>query len=188
MRKYCDVSRFRECSRDTNSRLVDSAHVDMNRNVNKDENQPDVVVTKKAFNLACSWVQKMSGGADFNVEEESKGLPEDGIPDVRPLRLGLGAKYLSHSQANHVSSQIDRKLRAKLVPMSKTASGYPRGQKERSNFREEAEVGNNVDEDEDEDEEDDSRTSIFKKRSCADVRPALIYSDTVSIKKKKKGN
>lgn len=35
---------------------------------------------------ACSWVQKMSGGADFNVEEESKGLPEDGIPDVRPLR------------------------------------------------------------------------------------------------------
>lgn len=70
------------------------------------------------------------------------------------------------------------------MPMSKTASGYPRGQKERSNFREEAEVDNNVDED----EEDDSRTSIFKKRSCADVRPALIYSDTVSIKKKKKGN
>ena len=35
---------------------------------------------------ACSWVQKMSGGADFDVEQETKGLPEDESAAVRPAR------------------------------------------------------------------------------------------------------
>lgn len=145
----------------------------------------EVVVTKKAFNLACSWVQKMSGGADLDVEEESKSLPADDGADVRPMRLGLGAKYLSHSQANRVSSQVDKKLRAKLMPTTARAgSAYQGGRRENKLVEEEAVQAQDEDDD---DDDDDSRALKFKKRSNAFVRPALITEAPGSKKKKKKG-
>lgn len=153
----------------------------MDSTVKKEEKAAEVVVTKKAFNLACSWVQKMSGGSDFDAEEESKGLPADDGADVRPMRLGLGAKYLSHSQANRVSSQVDKKLRAKLIPAARAGFGGRRDLK--ASNREEAEDSVQADA---EDEEDDSRTSNFKKRSSAFVRPTLIVSETTGSKKKKR--
>lgn len=157
----------------------------MDSTVKKDEKAAaEVVVTKRAFNLACSWVQKMSGGADLDVEEESKSLPADDGADVRPMRLGLGAKYLSHSQANRVSSQVDKKLRAKLMPMTaRPGTAYQGGRRENKMVEEEAAVQA---QDEDDDDDDDSRALKFKKRSNAFVRPALIVSDTPGSKKKKK--
>jgi hypothetical protein len=126
----------------------------------------------------------MSGGADLDVEEESKGLPADDGADVRPMRLGLGAKYLSHSQANRVSSQVDKKLRAKLMPTTARAgTTYQGGRRESKMVEEEAAV-QVPDED---DDDDDSRALKFKKRSNAFVRPALITETPGSKKKKKKG-
>ncbi|KAG0612414.1 hypothetical protein M758_6G025600 [Ceratodon purpureus] len=159
----------------------------MDSTATKADKPVEVVVTKKAFNLACSWVQSMSGGADFDVVAETKGLPEDDGAHARPTRLGLGAKYLSHAQASRVSTQVDKKLRAKLVP-AKTGTGYQGGRRDgkgRENYEEEAVQGGGHGEDED--EEDDSRASVFKKRTSAFIRPTLIVSETAGSKKKRKG-
>jgi hypothetical protein len=97
-------------------------------------------------------------------------------------RLGLGAKYLSHTQANRVSTQVDKKLRAKLVP-TKTGTGYQgerRDGKARDTYEEEAVPAHG----EDENEEDDSRASVFKKRSSAFIRPTLIVTEIAGSKKK----
>jgi hypothetical protein len=96
-------------------------------------------------------------------------------------RLGLGAKYLSHTQANRVSTQVDKKLRAKLVP-TKTGTGYQgerRDGKARDTYEEEAVPAHGEDEN-----EDDSRASVFKKRSSAFIRPALIVTEIAGSKKK----
>ncbi|KAG0588495.1 hypothetical protein KC19_2G247000 [Ceratodon purpureus] len=50
------------------------------------------------------------------------------------MRLGLGAKYLSHSQANCVSSQVDCKLRAKLIPMARFSAGKFQGGRREQSF------------------------------------------------------
>lgn len=97
-------------------------------------------------------------------------------------RLGLGAKYLSHSQANRVSSQVDKKLRAKLIPTARVGTGFQGGRREHKAFNRDDEV--EAAQAEVEDEEDDSRASNFKKRSSAFVRPTLI--ETTGSKKKKK--
>jgi hypothetical protein len=98
-------------------------------------------------------------------------------------RLGLGAKYLSHSQANRVSSQVEKKLRAKLITTATAGTGYQGGRREHkaSNREEEEEAVQAEDE-----HEDDSRALNFKKRSSAFIRPTLIVSETAGSKKKKK--
>ena len=85
-----------------------------------------------------------------------------------------------------MSTQVDRKLRAKLVP-TKTGTSYQGGRKDsklRDKYEEEAVQAQT--QDEHDDDEDDSRASVFKKRPSAFIRPTLIVSETAGSKKKKR--
>ena len=94
-------------------------------------------------------------------------------------RLGLGAKYLPHSQALRTTNQVERKLQKKLNAGRNTPNSY--GSLGESKACSDGEK--EVDQDE---EENGSRASAFKKRPIVPVKPALIVSESTGSKKKKK--
>lgn len=94
-------------------------------------------------------------------------------------RLGLGAKYLPHSQANRATNQVELKLRAKLK------GGRP-GFNSKGGRRESKASDDEQDLSTQDEEEDDSRASAFKKRPISSVKPALIVSEATGSKKKRK--
>eukprot|EP00271_Cylindrocystis_brebissonii_P006023 TRINITY_DN18551_c0_g1_i2.p1 TRINITY_DN18551_c0_g1~~TRINITY_DN18551_c0_g1_i2.p1 ORF type:complete len:137 (-),score=15.24 TRINITY_DN18551_c0_g1_i2:70-480(-) len=57
---------------------------------------------------AATWLSQMSGG------DRSDDDAEVHIPEARPLRLGLGAKFLPHSQVTASMSSIEKQLRNKV--------------------------------------------------------------------------
>ncbi|CAM6016215.1 unnamed protein product [Sphagnum balticum] len=143
----------------------------------------EVVVTGKAHQLATAWVRNMTGGADFDAEEEA-ALPDSAEPEVRPIRVGLGAKYLPHA-----AHQVEQKLRAKITG----SKGHLLGSKatgSRANRAPRNEEEDEEDEAHKDNEDDDggSRASSFKKRPIASVGPAaaLVLSEQTASKKRKK--
>lgn len=94
-------------------------------------------------------------------------------------RLGLGAKFLPHSQALRTTNQVERKLRKKLNAGRNTPNSYGRLGESKACSDGEKEV------DQDE-EENGSRASAFKKRPVVHVKPALLVSESTGFKKKKK--
>ncbi|XP_042511073.1 uncharacterized protein LOC122086366 [Macadamia integrifolia] len=117
-----------------------------------------LVTLNKAFQLAESWVNDMSGSAaDDSTEVEFEG---------RPLRLGLGAKVVHQSKTRALTDPVERKLRAKLDAGKRKAAQSI----EESNL---SEQNDKVGEDDSEDEDSESRTNAFpKKRS---ILPASLH-------------
>ncbi|KAH9532907.1 hypothetical protein CY35_18G023900 [Sphagnum magellanicum] len=148
----------------------------------------EVVVTGKAHQLATAWVRNMTGGADFDAEEEA-ALPDSAEPEVRPIRVGLGAKYLPHAKGTHAAHQVEQKLRAKITG----SKGHLLGSKATGSRANRAPRNEEEDEEDEahKDNEDDgggSRASSFKKRPIASVGPAaaLVLSEQTASKKRKK--
>ncbi|XP_043715808.1 uncharacterized protein LOC122664166 [Telopea speciosissima] len=112
--------------------------------------RPKLVTLNKAFQLAESWVNDMSGSTVDDSTEEFEG---------RPSRLGLGAKVIHQTKSRALTDPIERKLRAKLDAGKRKAAKNI----EESNP---SEKNDKLGEDDSDDEDSESRTNAFlKKRS-----------------------
>eukprot|EP00897_Mesotaenium_endlicherianum_P000227 jgi/Mesen1/10204/ME000766S09570 len=76
----------------------------------KKDTQPEIVPTIEAYSVVQGWLKQMTGW-----KEEDEVEPAD-EPELRPARLGLGAKYLPHSQVAASMTSLEKKLRARLIP------------------------------------------------------------------------
>ncbi|XP_038906624.1 uncharacterized protein LOC120092570 isoform X2 [Benincasa hispida] len=92
---------------------------------------------------------------ESTVDNESTAIE----PEIRPPRLGLGAKVTRHFRNGPSNDPLDRKLHAKLGAGKKQAS---------TKMSEDTPVLNNKDDDgDDEEEEEESRTAMFNKKRAA---------------------
>lgn len=69
--------------------------------------EPEIFVSSKALEVAKGWVRSMLGDSDSDSEADEKTVELE----PRPLRLGLGAKYLPHSKVAATMSPVEKKLR-----------------------------------------------------------------------------
>ena len=129
----------------------------------------DIVPNGVAFNLAKSWLSSSSSsaspsllGKNFSLETfltDSKREEREEKP--RALRLGLGAKYLSHSKASRTMRDVAEKKILRNVEREKKR----REEEERDLKRAMMSSSSSSDEDEDESDEEDVRgLSMSKKR------------------------
>ena len=127
----------------------------------------DIVPNGVAFNLAKSWLSSSSSaspsllGKNFSLETfltDSKREEREEKP--RALRLGLGAKYLSHSKASRTMRDIAEKKILRNVEREKRR----REEEERDLKRAMTSSSSSSDEDDESDEEDVRGLSMSKKR------------------------
>lgn len=133
----------------------------------------DIVPNGVAFNLAKSWLSSSSSssaspslllGKNFSLETfltDSKREEREEKP--RALRLGLGAKYLSHSKASRTMRDIAEKKILRNVEREKRR----REEEERDLKRammSSSSSSSDEDEDDESDEEDVRGLSMSKKR------------------------
>ena len=127
----------------------------------------DIVPNGVAFNLAKSWLSSSSSaspsllGKNFSLETfltDSKREEREEKP--RALRLGLGAKYLSHSKASRTMRDIAEKKILRNVEREKRR----REEEERDLKRAMMSSSSCSDEDDESDEEDVRGLSMSKKR------------------------
>ena len=125
----------------------------------------DIVPNGVAFNLAKSWLSSSSSSpllGKISLETfltDSKREEREEKP--RALRLGLGAKYLSHSKASRTMRDIAEKKILRNVEREKRR----REEEERDLKRAMMSSSSSSDEDEDESDEEDVRgLSMSKKR------------------------
>ncbi|GLJ16581.1 hypothetical protein SUGI_0283920 [Cryptomeria japonica] len=74
----------------------------------KKNDSQNVIVLNKSLKLAEGWVKQM------NVGEDSAKDAEEVEIQIRPQRLGLGAKFVPHSKFANTLNPVEKKLRAKL--------------------------------------------------------------------------
>jgi len=129
----------------------------------------DIVPNGVAFNLAKSWLSSSKSsaspslllGKNFSLETflaDSKREEREEKP--RALRLGLGAKYLSHSKASRTMRDIAEKKILRNVEREKRR----REEEERDLKRAMMSSSSTSDEDDESDEEDVRGLSMSKKR------------------------
>ena len=125
----------------------------------------DIVPNGVAFNLAKSWLSSSSSSpllGKISLETfltDSKREEREEKP--RALRLGLGAKYLSHSKASRTMRDVAEKKILRNVEREKKR----REEEERDLKRAMMSSSSSSDEDEDESDEEDVRgLSMSKKR------------------------
>eukprot|EP00249_Psilotum_nudum_P022067 c28360_g4_i1 orf=299-784(+) len=150
------------------------------------QNTEEVVVSRKALQLAKGWVKNMTGGADSYLDDDDIGSNIE----IRPPRLGLGAKYLPHSQVTGIMNPVGKKLWSKLGSASKLEcltsgnkiGGLVGGCNDSKLTENESEV-----ESEDDEENDDSRTFSFRKKQKSNAFDShLIQGRNTKGKKKRK--
>ncbi|TYK03014.1 putative RNA binding protein [Cucumis melo var. makuwa] len=116
---------------------------------------PEIIKLNDAAKLAAQLMSKMTNSEwkETGVDNESTAIE----PEMRPPRLGLGAKVTRHFRNGPSNDPLDRKLYAKLDAGKKQAA---------RKMSEETPVLDNKDDDGD-DEEEESRTAIFNKKRAA---------------------
>lgn len=70
-----------------------------------------VEVSDKALHLAKEWVKNMTGGEECDYDKEAD---LEAKFEIRPARLGLGAKFVPHSLVASTMTPVEKKLRAKI--------------------------------------------------------------------------
>lgn len=128
----------------------------------------DIVPNGVAFNLAKSWLSSSSSaspsllGKNFSLETfltDSKREEREEKP--RALRLGLGAKYLSHSKASRTMRDIAEKKILRNVEREKRRREEEERDLKRAMM---SSSSSSSDEDDESDEEDVRGLSMSKKR------------------------
>ncbi|GAQ89970.1 hypothetical protein KFL_005840030 [Klebsormidium nitens] len=151
--------------------------------------EPEIVVLNTAANVVKGWLEA-EGGSD--AEEDA--LPE---PELRPPRLGLGAKYLPHAKVSSNMGTLEKRLRAKIDTSARQGSGEDaeadaasRKRKAEGKARDGSNGANVVekigdtDTDEDEEEGRGGRGGAFQKKQRG--LPAFEVMQSKKAKKKKK--
>lgn len=120
---------------------------------------PEIIKLNDAAKLAAQLMSKMTNSEwkETAVDNESTAIE----PEIRPPRLGLGAKATRHFRNGPSNDPLDRKLYAKLDAGKRQAA---------RKMSEDTPELNNKDDGDDDDDEDESRTAVFdKKRSAKPV-------------------
>eukprot|EP00249_Psilotum_nudum_P022066 c28360_g3_i1 orf=352-834(+) len=151
------------------------------------QNSAEVVVSSKALQLAKGWVKNMTGGADPYLDNDDGDVGSN--IEIRPPRLGLGAKYLPHSQVTSIMNPVEKKLRSKFVGASKSEcftsgnkiGGLVGGCNDSHLTENASEIGS-----EDDEENDDSRTFAFRKKQKSIAFDSHLIQDRNIMDKKKR--
>lgn len=148
----------------------------------------EVVPSNESLLLAESWIKGMTGG--------NEGEEEDEVPDfeARPLRLGLGAKFLPHSHMTATMSMVEKKLKAKIGGELAKKTEYmnrKQGVNHGSGYLEAKEESKDESGEESDDDKSESRAQVFSKKAkkFGTIPPVSTPQNPKKKKKrKKKGN
>ncbi|XP_004138501.1 uncharacterized protein LOC101222227 isoform X2 [Cucumis sativus] len=133
---------------------------------------PELIKLNDAAKLAAQLMSKMTNSEwkETGVDSESTAIE----PEMRPPRLGLGAKVTRHFRNGPSNDPLDRKLYAKLDAGKKQAA---------RKMSEDTPILNTKDDnDDDDDEEEESRTAIFSKKRA----PKPVTMPPLQGKKKRR--
>lgn len=137
----------------------------------------EIEVSNKAFNLAKQWVTNMTGGEDGKSDETAES---EARFEMRPARLGLGAKYVPHSQLTSAMNPVEKKLRAK-IGISKQ-SNYASAERKSSGEPDKTQLQGKTDEDLE--DGDISKASFFSKKEVS--KPWKVQGEPLNGNKRRK--
>ncbi|XP_057825687.2 uncharacterized protein LOC131037531 [Cryptomeria japonica] len=146
----------------------------------KENDSQKVIVLNKSLKLAEGWVKQM------NVGEDSAKDAEEVEIQIRPQRLGLGAKFVPHSKFATTLNPVEKKLRAKLnAAKRQSASGTEESCSVDKDSKAHEIKHSNVDDYDDDDGDSESRANTFNKRREKYSANSLQSSVTCGKKAKK---
>jgi hypothetical protein len=131
----------------------------------KGQPKVEVEVDLSAKDLANEWFKSMGGEQD-----EEEGEDEDQRQALRPARLGLGAKFIPHSQALNIDKETESRLSRKLKKVT----------------RDDDEGSTKKPDDASDDEEIESRTGAIKPKPVVTPKDEIAFSAAIKSAKQKK--